>query len=204
MLLKFIEFFSLRIILFFLELLPFKVILHTTQLIGKLAYKLLSKRKELLKANIKFAFPEKSEKWVKDIAYRSFLNTARLAGEMIAFKKLYKPKFFEKWVSFRPNKEEYKNILQKGGIFIMGHIGSWEWNGCVVSILIGEDVYTFAKRQSNPWSNRFIEKRRNSAGIQVIYTDTSPLKALVLLRKNKVMAFISDQYAAAHGILFLL
>ena len=83
----------------------------------------------------------------------------------------------------------------------MGHIGSWEWHGCTTSILIKEDVYTFAKRQSNPWLNQFIEKRRNSAGIQLIYTDMPVLKAFVLLRKNKVMTFISDQYAAGAGIL---
>ena len=82
----------------------------------------------------------------------------------------------------------------------MGHIGSWEWNGHIASILAEKDIYAFAKKQSNPWFNDHIEKIRNQVGIQIIYTDIPSLQLLSivksLLKRKKAVAFISDQYAA--------
>ena len=197
---KFIEFVFLKGILLVLDILPFQLVLYATKLIGRLLHFFPSKRRKLARENIRHAFPEKTEEWVKKIAYQSFMNIARLAGEFIGLRRLHNKKFFDQWVSFSPGKKEYRKILKRGGIFIMGHIGSWEWNGGAASILLGEEVYTFAKRQSNRWVNGLIEKRRNWAGMQLLYTDASSLKAFSLLKKNKVVTFISDQYAAGSEI----
>ena len=198
---KFLEYFFIRLFITFFKLIPFRLNIFITQRIGLLLYYFAKQRKKLIQDNIRYAFPEKSEEWVINHARESFMYTSRVVAEVLATQKLKNPYFFKKWVGLKPEFYEHQKILKNGGIFIMGHIGSWEWHGHVGSILCEHDIYTFAQRQSNPWFNHYIEKVRNKAGIQIIYTDENPLKLLSLvsslLKKNKVVAFISDQYSAS-------
>ena len=156
----------------------------------------MGRQRRLVEENVRRAFPEKEETWVYEITRKNFIHTARLSAETAAVTKLKQPAFFDRWVEVKPSVEEYRAILQEGGIFIMGHIGSWEWNGQIAAILLGRDIYTFAKKQSNSWFNGYIEKRRNRSGMQILYLDKKVIfQTLSLLRKKEVVAFISDQYA---------
>ena len=193
---KLIEYICLRCCIFFLKSLPFEVNLKITKILGLILYNFFSKRRTLVENNLKYAFPEKSKEWIQKISRQNFIQTTRLIAEITASQRLQNQFFFKRWVEIKPSTEKYRAILKKGGIFIMGHIGSWEWNGQIGAILLGENIYTFAKKLSNPWVNRYIEKSRNQAGIHLLYIDELPiLKAVSLIKKNKILAFISDQYA---------
>ena len=140
---------------------------------------------------------EEKEKLKKEV----FRRLGYLGAEIVSTPLLSKERFLRKWVLI-PEEEKLRQYFQKGGVFITGHIGNWEWFGKIASYLRGEKIYAFAKRQANYWSNRYIEKTRNQAGIILIYTDESPKRVLRLLKNGEVIGFIADQDAGRSGEFF--
>ena len=169
-------------------------------MLGLVLHKILSKRRSLVEENLRHAFPEQPKEWVQRTSRQSFIQTARLLAEVTSTKKLKKKKFFKRWVEVKPNIKQYKAIIEQGGIWIMGHIGSWEWQGHATSIILNNDIYTFAKKLSNRWLNNYIEKSRIKGRMKIFYVDEiSGFKPISLVRQKikqkKLIGLISDQYA---------
>ncbi len=87
----------------------------------------------------------------------------------------------------------------KGVIVISGHFGNFEWLGQYV----GKNGYTVsgvAKRQSNPYVNKIVEKNRISERVKVIYVKNSSIEIPATLKKNEIVALVPDQDARNRGV----
>ncbi|UCE79003.1 MAG: lysophospholipid acyltransferase family protein [Nitrospiraceae bacterium] len=80
----------------------------------------------------------------------------------------------------------------KGVIFITGHCGNWELLALVAAERT-QKAKIVARRQNNPYINRFMEKTREKYGNTVIYKKGALKQILSSLRKNEVVGILIDQ-----------
>jgi len=196
---KFSEYLVTRFFTGCFGLMPFRLRVFATETLGTMLYYLLKRQRNLVYANLKHAFPNRSDEWYEKTAKKSFKNTGRMIAEFTALPRL-KGRFYDRWVRHLPSAEFHRSMYDQGVIMIMGHLGSWEWHGVVGPHLIGRNVYPLAKRQSNPWSNKYIENMRAKGGMTIIYTDEPAKRIFKMLKDGKLVAFIADQNAGGDGI----
>ncbi len=177
-------------------MLPFGLNLRITKIFGLILHKASSRRRALVEENLRHAFPEQPKVWIQQTSRQNFVQTARILAEVTSTKRLQKKKFFERWVEIKPSIKQYKTIAQKGGVFIAGHIGSWEWQGHITSLILNDNIYPFAKKLSNRWINDYIERSRKKGGMHILYVDEDlGFKPVSMIRQKKLLCLISDQYA---------
>lgn len=190
----FLEFAVVRMLFGILSLAPFKVRSYFIYALFRLIFILSKSFRNRIQNNLYHAFPEKSQLWKNNIAKKNVLYLARMMSEFIQNPKINE-RFFNTWFRFDPDLNTVKKNLDQGGILILGHLGSWEWKGIAVTHISDSPLYVLAKRQRNPWANKFIEKNRGCQNINLVYTDENPRKALKLLKSGALVAFIADQDA---------
>ncbi len=198
---KFIEYIFIRVWDFQLMCIPFRLRAWMTEQIGIALYHIFGKYRRLVLAHLEQAFPDSKPEWRVKIAKQNFRNMGRLMGEINQTPRL-NDKFFKKWMVIKPGMREHIDAFEGSRIQILGHLGNWEWHGFVGSHLIKKPVYTLVKRHTNFWSNGYLERTRNSAGMRLIYVDQNPFIVVKRLRAGDSVAFTSDQDARGNGEFF--
>ena len=198
---KFLEYLIVRGFELVLRILPYSLRLRFCEGLGLLAYRLSGRYRNLVLRHLKTAFPEKDDDWREKIARDNFRYSGRLIAEG-SHTPVMNERFIKSQLLPRPDSEEHREIFRRGGIAILGHLGNWEWHGCVASRLGGRDIYTLVKRHTNFWSNAYLERTRNRVGMKLIYIDENPFKIIKLLRRGEFVAFTADQNARGHGEFF--
>lgn len=196
---KFIEYFIFRSVVALLQIIPLRIRIFIGERFMLLFSLLLKKNRELIQENIRFAFPQKDEQWVLDVAKKNIKNMGRIAAEFLELLR-FSEEDYNKRIVHTPSKEETIEWFKNGGIIILGHTGNWEWQGAMIAHWLPNHVYALAQRQSNPWSNRFFQKVRTKGGLHSIFTDVGILQAFKILKKNKILCFLADQDARGNGI----
>ncbi|EPG65512.1 lysophospholipid acyltransferase family protein [Leptospira wolffii] len=199
---KFFQYLFARFLVGFLSFFPYvirgKILFGVVYLLGKLTGSIRNR----IERHIRLAFPRKSEKEIQSLVLHNLRNLSHMANEFCEESRMNR-RYVDEWVTLLPNSETHTRLFERGGILVLGHLGNWETMGVSVCYSAPKnDLYVFAKRQSNPWSNSWIEKNRATQRIKLVYTDESPRKALSLLKQGKLVAFISDQDAGKNGSFF--
>lgn len=87
----------------------------------------------------------------------------------------------------------------KGLILFSGHFGNFEW----VTILFGLKGYFYnaiAKKQRNPYVNKFITENREHSGGRIIFTKKALKEGLKALKNNQLLMLVTDQDARKKGV----
>ncbi|HHI80374.1 MAG TPA: hypothetical protein ENK02_10385 [Planctomycetes bacterium] len=91
----------------------------------------------------------------------------------------------------------FESLLEenKGLIFLSAHIVNWELAGATIArIFQGRQVAVFARRmRQNPRLHAFIENVRRAQGMEIIYQDESPRRALRVLAGGGILGILPDQ-----------
>jgi KDO2-lipid IV(A) lauroyltransferase len=90
--------------------------------------------------------------------------------------------------------ENYRRAREKGRgvIMISGHCGNWELLVLSLSSKV-DDVYGVARKQSNPYIDRFIVRAREKYGTRITYKEGALRKFISALRKSETVGLIIDQ-----------
>jgi Kdo2-lipid IVA lauroyltransferase/acyltransferase len=152
--------------------------------------------------NLARALPDLSLAERNALARENVFNLARMTNEFLGEPHMT-PDFIERMIVYEPDMETVRRLLNRGGMLVLGHQGSWEFMGVGITHLCeSAELHVFAKRQKNPWANEWIARMRATQNIKLIYTDESPRVALSLLKKKHLVAFIADQDAGSTGEFF--
>ncbi|MCB1164679.1 MAG: lysophospholipid acyltransferase family protein [Leptospiraceae bacterium] len=199
--LKFLEYAVVRVIIFLLMLFPFRLRVWLMERLTLTMGALSSNIRKRLYGNIEASFPDRKPWEVKSIVKANLKILARMTCEFYQEPRMDREDI-DRWIIEEPDRKTHRELLRDGGILVLGHLGSWEWKGVSLARISEADLYVFAKRQSNPWSNDWIERIRGSQNIKLVYTDESPRITFKLLKDKAVVAFISDQDAGKDGPYF--
>ena len=144
--------------------------------------------------NVKMTFGKRfDDKESNAIVKKGIEGMCKSLVEVFRLPVLNKKNFEKKVQLF--GKVNLDNVWAKGRgvILVTAHFGNWELEGAGLC-LSGYPITTVIQDQINPAVNDFLNKRRESKGMQVIsrYGDLRVL--LKVLKQNRILAMLVDQH----------
>ena len=189
---------------FTVALLPASVSLAAGRRMGRVAFALLKRRRQVAIDNIAASLPflESQPGWqggsARELARETFEN---FGCSLVEVCKLYQGKGREMIASveFR-GLEHFQAAVSKGkGVaFITAHCGNWELLALAFGVRCHE-LSVVARRQDNPYLNRMTERIRKSYGNGIIYKDGALRSMLAALKKREIIGVLVDQAVHPDG-----
>ena len=177
-----------------LTLLPLPVLYIFSDFLYLLLYYFPSYRRKVVSANLKNAFPEKTEEERKRIEKKYYKHLADLFIETFKLFHMNKTQLMRRCTV---NNIGILNKLldeKRDTVAILGHYNNWEW----LNMLPLHSKYKFIsiyKPLQNKLFNRFINNMRSRFGM-VLTPMSSIIREIINNRKNKIntlSSFLSDQ-----------
>lgn len=171
----------------FLLMLPEKARFSVGEKVAVLGYKLIKSRRITTLANLKMAFPEKSEKEIEKIAIQSYKTMGKAFLGTIWLEEYMKNEN-----NFRINGLEIVDKYCSEGpvVFATMHFGNME------SLLKFSEKYPFvtvAKKQRNPYLNKYISENRKHLNITLLEKSKRTSRELFeYAEKGENIALFSD------------
>lgn len=169
-----------------------------TQL-GKFCARVLRLRRRVALDNLQIAFPEQSESEREAIYRGCWAHFMRAGAEMACLPKI-DSSFIRRWFTIE-GLDKIDEILEQGqGLLVVsGHLGNWEWMGGGIAKQ-GYPITYVVTSQSNPRVEEWLNRMRNSTGIEVSHKRDAVRGVLRALKKNRAMAIMCDQNSGKSGI----
>jgi KDO2-lipid IV(A) lauroyltransferase len=179
-----------------LRLLPRKLIEGIFHLFGALFFLLSGRRRNLTLKNLEIAFPEKSRKERRKIAWRTFQNMAEFTGDsfLIMTNKWEKDEILSMVDDSQIERYlELRKTSDTGALHITGHLGNWEliahygaWKGLESNVI--------ARRGNNRLiDEKIIVPMRTRYGNKVVYKKNAMRNTVKALKRNEAVSFLIDQ-----------
>ncbi len=195
-----IEYLAARMGAGVLQLLPHRAAVRLGGTIGRAAFYLWRPRRRVTLINLEIAFgqaldPEARYRLGRDV----FANFGRTIAEIARFPRMTKESILD--LVTAEGTENLREALAygRGAILAGSHFGNWELSGAFISAL-GFPVDFLAKRQHNPYFDRYLTRLRNSGGIGVIHSERGMTDILRALKSNRQVAIVADQHGGPGGI----
>lgn len=179
-----------------LKIPPKRLIEGFFRLFGALFFLISFRRRSLTLRNLEIAFPEKSPKERRAIAWRAFLNMAEFTGDsfLLMANKLSRDEILS--MVDDSQLEKYKSLRNascKGAIHITGHLGNWELMA-QYGALQGLESHVIARQGSNRLiDERIVVPLRTRYGNQVLYKKNAMINTVKALKRNEAVSFLIDQ-----------
>lgn len=111
-----------------LSVLPLRVLYAIASFVlYPLLYYVVHYRRSMVMSNIRYCFPEKSEAACKQMARQFYHHFADLCVEIIHAYRMSDEELRERVVFEGLDEAQAAFLQQKGGVFMLGHMGCWEW-----------------------------------------------------------------------------
>lgn len=161
--------------------------------IGKLGYRPLGIRREVVERHISAAFPEMPADEVRRVAVASYAHLGRTSIET-ALLPLYDREHIlelfdevEGWSIV-----EERLARDKGLILVAGHLGNWELGGAYLAAR-GIPIDVIVRHMENPLFDRYLTETRGKVGMTVVHDDEAVRRVPRALRGGHAVAFLMDQ-----------
>ncbi|MDF1553194.1 MAG: lysophospholipid acyltransferase family protein [Deferrisomatales bacterium] len=164
--------------------------------LGRLAWWILPRRRELAAENVRRAFPDWGEPRVQALVRDNLKHLGRVVLEFAAIPSLT----LEDVRSLgRLENAELLDAAQargKGVLLLGGHLGNWEY-GSLVMGAHGYAISAIAKRIANPLIDRHVTRLRTHFGGTIIGHRNAVRPVFKALRQGGRVGFLLDQRAVA-------
>lgn len=182
-----------------LRRLPYGALLGLGRAMGFLWYHLIPVRRALMLSNLELAFPDSSPAWRRRICRDCMTHFATMGLELF-----WLPRMDHEWQAKRVrflDPELARRLLEQGrGLMgVGGHLGNWEVMG-IGCVDLGLDVSYIVKRIHDPVLDELVNASRMAHGVEIIFSRDASRGVLKHFRRNRLVAFLSDQDARSHGV----
>jgi KDO2-lipid IV(A) lauroyltransferase len=177
------------------SVLPFRLTWVLGGLLGRIAWRVGRRDRELALAHLAFAFPEKSEAERRAIARGTFLHYGHGAAEAAQIARI--DPVLTDYVAFAGDGEAMlrgASQAGKGFIFVTGHLGSWELLARRI-VRAGVPAIVIAARSWDRRIDDMVEAFRLGGGVPTLFReDPSGGRTLLrALRDGKALGILIDQ-----------
>lgn len=168
--------------------------------IGRLAYRPLGIRADVVEDQLRLAFPERDAAWVRHTAAAAYAHLGREAMSMLRLSRL-EPADIRAATRVDRGFEQLRAAVEAGtgAIMVTGHFGNWEIGGAALAAR-GIPLDVVARRQANPLTDGLINAARERLGMRIIQRGAATRGSLRSLRAGRVVALVADQDARDAGI----
>ena len=181
-------------ILWFVSILPFRLLYTVSDLLYILMYHVFRYRKQTVKDNLRLVFPEKSDLEIKTITKKFFHHFCDMILESIksmtiSLESMKARYIFKNLDIIKDFEKQNKSI-----VVMCAHYGSWEWI-FILQTYTTHRGYAVYKRLQNKYFDRLIKSIRARYNSYLITTKET-FSVLEDAKKNGILSmngFISDQ-----------
>jgi len=185
-------YYSAKVLFYIIKLIPRQISIVISDFLGRKAFRLLKKHRDITLSNLNGVFGDDPKKNVR-IAEDVFRNIAKNGADWVRFLS-YKKKDISRLVTEVDGIENLDQAIKegKGVILLASHFGNWE----LLSIYLYSHGYTGAiivKRLYFHKYDKLINRLRKRFGANIIYRDESPKKILKVLKNGGMLGILADQ-----------
>jgi KDO2-lipid IV(A) lauroyltransferase len=193
------EYIALKIIIFFIRLLPFKFAVRVGETIGVVSYYIINIRRSHVIDMLVQSFPEKSQKEIRIITRNIYKNFMRTIVEIIFFPTMSDEEIKKLLVCTNEHLVKKAYSKGKGTIFMSAHLGNWELTALAYSKMYPMSVVV--ANQSNVLVDKMMNDVRTKQGFSTISRDGIAFRDIMkALKRNEIVAFLADQDAGPQGV----
>lgn len=195
-----VEYLFYRILAELVRRLPLRAVQRLGAGVAFVVYYLIPIRKKVTLANLRLAFPEKTEEERRKIARLSYTNLFCSLLEGIWCTGLTHERVAE--IVFLKNREVLDQVLSAnhGIIVIGGHYGSWELMVFAIPHFAHRAFTIIVQRQRNPYVDRYITRIRTHLGSNVVTMERAPREVLTALHNKGSVLMLADQSGPQGGL----
>lgn len=175
------------------RLMPFSLVDAAGGAIGLAFYAVDRGHRRLAIANLRAAFPHRSETECRDIAKRTFKHFGRLLTTLLKFSTMTPGQMRARVEFIGEERVEDAHALGRGVLLFTGHFGYWEINALVHALRL-PPLAVLARALDNPQLHALLERVRTSTGNSVIYRKGAVRRVLRVLGNNGGIAMLIDQH----------
>jgi KDO2-lipid IV(A) lauroyltransferase len=184
------------------RLLPMRAVLAAGMLLGRAFHLADRPHRRLAIANLRAAFPLRSEQECRAITREMFSHFGRLLMALLKFSTMT-PKEMMACVEFEgEDRVRHAHALGRGVLLFTGHFGFWEINALVHALEI-RPMAVLARPLDNPLLHDLLESVRGVTGNSVIYRRGALRKVLRALGQNQAVAVLIDQHIHTADAVFV-
>lgn len=167
--------------------------------IGKIAFAVVKKRRQIALSNLRMIFKDKSEDEINGIARKSFVNLGKTLVEFLRLPKYNKHQLMD--MVKLDGEENLRQAISsgKGVLIVTAHFGNWELIFYVLASFT-DRLSAVAQRFKNHWFDRLVNGYRVIHGGEIIEKADAIKQVIAHLRKGYCVAIMSDQDAGNSGI----
>lgn len=181
------------------QMIPLSVGDRLSRLLAFLFAKVLRIRYRVADENLRYAFPDLTEKDRAKLIERMWYHLFLLVVEVAHTPRILHEENWRRFVRLKNVRQLVKLLLEdRPLILITGHFGNFEFGGYVLGLL-GFPTHTIARPLDNPFLDRFVNRFRSSRGQHIIPRVGGSEKSEAVLRSGGTMAFLADQSAGRKG-----
>ena len=167
--------------------------------LGRLVYRRLRIRADVVEEQLRRAFPDRDEAWVRATAAASYAHLGREGMSMLRLSRQGREDVIA--ATDVEGLEAMRAAVEAGtgAVLVTGHFGNWEIGGAALTAR-GIPLDVVAQRQANPLFDGLINQARERLGMTVIRRGNATKEALRTLRAGRVIALVADQDARGAGL----
>jgi KDO2-lipid IV(A) lauroyltransferase len=193
------EYIALRIVIFFIRLIPFKFAVKIGEFIGIISFYLVNFRRSHVIDMLTQSFPKKSKTEIERIVRSTYKNFARTVIEIIFFQIMSDEEIKKLFVCANEHLVKKSYAAGKGTIFMSAHLGNWELIPLAYSKIY--PMSAVVANQSNVLVDKMIDNVRTNQGFATISRDGMAFRSVMrALKRNEIVVFLADQDAGPHGV----
>ena len=174
-------------LLWFLSILPFRLLYVVSDGIYILLYRIIGYRKKVVTENLKLTFPDKAEKEIAAIRKKFYHHLCDMILEAVKSITISESEMKKRYVF--TNVEEIHKLEKenKSVILFMGHYASWEWI-FILQKHVNHKGYAVYKQLSNKYFDALVKRIRAKYDSHLITTkETFPI--LIRAKQNNQLTF---------------
>jgi KDO2-lipid IV(A) lauroyltransferase len=188
-----LEFALVKMVAAGLHLLPMAAVRACGGALGRVAYVVGSRHRQIAIENLAQAFPSRTPAELRRLARDMFAHFGRWALELIKFAGLSRERMLQLIDSEGEERVWHAYEQGRGVLFFTGHFGYWETQAIVQPLRV-RPVSVLARPLDNPRLHNLLETIRTRTGNAVIYRQGAIRKVLRELHENRGIAILIDQH----------
>lgn len=199
-------FFRGMIFLFWLT--PFCLLYLLSDFLAFLLYRVVGYRKEIVRANLKKAFPNKSEAEIKAVEKEFYKHLSDIILEGIKGLSMSRGSIKKRYVVRSDAVDLLNSFCQEQSVMIVGgHYGNWEWGAIGATLHVIPDMVIFYKPIKNKYLDAYVRRTRSAYQTYLRSIKVTRQTFEEFREQNLIYILIADQSPsnrkAAHWVNFM-
>ena len=181
--------------IYLLSVLPFRLLYIFSDFLCFILYNCIGYRKQVVRQNLRNAFPHKTEAEINTICKAFYHNLCDFMLETFKILTISKKDILKRCRFDPAGLAVFSKYADEGRsvILVMGHIGNWEWAGHPFSLLCRQQLNVLYHPLANKHFDRLMLRMRSRFGTRMIPMKNAFKEMLAHKKELSTTVFVADQ-----------